>query len=49
MDGSCDAAIGTIPIRWESDPLQVNAADADADNDLGEIALLHWPTANRCA
>ncbi|MGB1660246.1 MAG: CARDB domain-containing protein, partial [Candidatus Poseidoniaceae archaeon] len=23
-----DAAIGTIPIRWESDPLQVNTADA---------------------
>ena len=34
-----DAAIGTLPIRWESDPLQVNTADADADNDLGEIEL----------
>ena len=42
-----DAAIGTLPIRWESDPLQVNTADADADNDLGEIELFigRLPTA----
>ena len=42
-----DAAIGTLPIRWESDPLQVNTADANADNDLGEIELFigRLPTA----
>ena len=42
-----DASIGLIPIRWESDPLQVNAADANSDNDLGEIELFigRLPTA----
>jgi len=42
-----DASIGTIPIRWESDPLQANTADADPNNDLGEIELFigRLPTA----
>ena len=42
-----DASIGFIPIRWEADPLQVNTADANSDNDLGEIELFigRLPTA----
>ena len=42
-----DADIGMIPILWESDPLQVNTADANSDNDIGEIELFigRLPTA----
>ena len=42
-----DASIGFIPIRWEADPLQINTADANSDNDLGEIELFigRLPTA----
>tara|TARA_Y100000766_G_scaffold136614_1_gene117562 strand:+ start:867 stop:4367 length:3501 start_codon:yes stop_codon:yes gene_type:complete len=42
-----DKSIGDVPIRWEADPMQVNSADADSDNDLAEITLFvgRLPTA----
>ena len=34
-----DQAIGVVPVTWEADPTNVNSADANADNDVAQLAM----------
>jgi hypothetical protein len=34
-----DQAIGMVPISWEADPTNVNAADVNSDNNIAQLAM----------
>ena len=34
-----DQAIGVVPVTWEADPTNVNSADANAGNDVAQLAM----------